>query len=399
VDGRIIERGRVARVRHWGSAVTASPPPPGPWGAQPGPPGFGRPAHGQPPSGPPPPGYPQQGPPPPWYPPPLPPNKGGGAKWLILAALVAVVAVAAAVIVVVLHSNSGANSNGPTNAASDIASANDKGPVTVITQDPTCSAWQSIDKTLGTVTDNGWAQRDPSIPASAWTPEQRSHYEAVGQALRTAADKSVALAKLTPHRVVRELYEQFIAYARSYADHIPTYIPADDEVVRVANSTNSALVTICDSIYFGAAAKRGPLVAPQAPPTRFASVGDPADPRRFLTSAASVCAEWVSTSVKFDDDTATFRSQDFNTPADQWDPAQKVINQAAASTITTFANKADQLSQRSGNAVLSDFAALSAQYYRAFVVAVPNYDSADSYLLGVGANAAATIRTACKAVG
>ena len=41
--------------------------------------------------------------------------------------------------------------------------------------------------------------------------------------MRNAADQTVPLAKLTPHRVMRELYEQFIAYARAYSDAIPTY--------------------------------------------------------------------------------------------------------------------------------------------------------------------------------
>jgi len=378
--------------------MTASPPPPGPWGARYGPPGFGQPAHGQPPSGPPPPGYPPQGPPPPWYPPPLP-SRGGGAKWLILAALVAVVAVAAAVIVVVLHSNSGANSNGPTNAASDIASANDKGPVTVITQDPTCSALTAVDKTLVAVENKGWDQRNPSSPATAWTPEQRSQYEAVAQAMRSAARQTVPLAKLTPHRVMRELYEQFIAYARAYADRIPAYAPPDDDLVGVADSAMNALGAICDSVYFNSAATRGPLVPAPPAPSQTVSPGDPANPKRFLANSNAVCAEWISTSVQFDNDTATFRSQDFNVPASEWTSEQQAANQVAASKMTAFADKAEQLGLRSGNPQLQDFAFLSAQYYRAFVMSVPSYDSADSYLLVVGAQAAATIRIACEAVG
>ncbi len=43
----------------------------------------------------------------------------------------------------------------------------------------------------------------------------------------------VNLAKQTPHRVVRELYEQYIAYGRAYVDSIPTYMPADDVLADV----------------------------------------------------------------------------------------------------------------------------------------------------------------------
>ncbi len=46
-------------------------------------------------------------------------------------------------------------------------------------------------------------------------------YEAVGKAMRNAADQTVNLVKVTPHRVMRELYEQFIAYARAFTDNIP----------------------------------------------------------------------------------------------------------------------------------------------------------------------------------
>ena len=41
--------------------------------------------------------------------------------------------------------------------------------------------------------------------------------------MRNAADQTVNLVKMTPHRVMRELYEQFIAYARAFADAVPTY--------------------------------------------------------------------------------------------------------------------------------------------------------------------------------
>ncbi|WP_343577735.1 hypothetical protein [Mycobacterium sp.] len=300
-----------------------------------------------------------------------------------------------------LHSNSSGDAKNTTTstAASDIASANDKGPVTVITQDPSCSAWEAIGKAFATSTHNGWGQRDPSIPATAWTPEQRSQYEAVGQAMRTAADQTVPLAKLTPHRVMRELYEQFIAYAREYADHISNYAPPDDRLAGVANSTASALGAICDSVAFDAAARRGPLVSPSLQPSQTASPGDLANPQRFLTSANIVCKDWSSAYLQFDDETETFRSQNLNIPASQWTPDQTSASQAAASKMTAFADKADQLGQRSGNPELEDFAALSAQYYRAFVVAVPSYVLADSYLEAAGAYSALTIRAACQVVG
>ena len=111
---------------------------------------------------------------------------------------------------------------------SDIASANDTGPVAIITEDPTCKAYIDIYNSLASIQSNGWnAERRTLGPSSEWTPDQRSHVQAVVTALRNAAEQIVPLAKQTPHRVMRELYEQFVAYGRGYADSSTSYTPVD----------------------------------------------------------------------------------------------------------------------------------------------------------------------------
>lgn len=181
-------------------------------------------------SGPPPPGgAPQWGPQQPWGSPPgAPPPRGGKGKWIFGGlALLAVIAVTVVITVLVVGKNSGTSPSPTSTTAvpSDIASANDKGAATIITEDPTCAATRPINDTLVGQEKNGWDKRDPSVPASAWTPEVRAQFEAVGQAFRNAANQTVTLAKTTPHRVMRELYEQNIAYSRAYADSIATYSP------------------------------------------------------------------------------------------------------------------------------------------------------------------------------
>src|SRR4051794_13454949 len=177
------------------------PPPPNQWGAQP--PTGGQPA-----------GAPQWGPPQqPWGPPPGPPPSGGGkGKWIFGGiALLAVIAVTVVITVLVVGKNSGGGeSPTPTNGnGSDFASANDKGPANIIDGDPTCDSWSRVGTALTAAEEKvAWASRDRSIPASAWTPEQRNMYESVGKAMNDAADQTVGLVKLTPHRVMRELYEQ-----------------------------------------------------------------------------------------------------------------------------------------------------------------------------------------------
>ena len=66
--------------------------------------------------------------------------------------------------------------------------------------------------------------------------QARAQYIAAGQSMRGAAAQTVGLVKLTPHRVMRELYQQFIAYARAYAERMPKYTPADNtwQVPRIA---------------------------------------------------------------------------------------------------------------------------------------------------------------------
>src|SRR3954463_8607927 len=108
----------------------SGPPPPNQWGSQP-------------PTGAEPAGAPQWGPPQPWGPPP----PGGKGKWIFGGiALLAVIAVTVVITVLVVGKDlGGGESPTPTNGdTSDFASANDKGPTNIITEDPTCEAWGRI---------------------------------------------------------------------------------------------------------------------------------------------------------------------------------------------------------------------------------------------------------------
>ena len=158
----------------------------------------------------------------------------------------------------------GGSDNGQGQETAAVASAKDTGPVAVITDDPSCTAWASINNELANSGQGLWNDRDRSVPASAWNPKQRAQFIAAGQSMRSAAAQTVGLVKLTPHRVMRELYQQFIAYARAYSERIPKYTPADNNLAGAANSASSALGSICASISDGPAAARGPLVTPSA---------------------------------------------------------------------------------------------------------------------------------------
>ncbi|RZT24512.1 hypothetical protein EV589_0222 [Mycobacterium sp. BK558] len=355
---------------------------------------------------PPPPQGPPQGPPQ-WNPQQGPPPKGGNkAKWILGGlALLVVVVVSMVATLLVTRSSSGSTTptaSGPPSTsvdASNIASADDREPAGIITDDPTCSAWGPTNAAFVHASDGGWGQRDPTIPADRWTPDQRSQYEAVGAALNAVADRSVQLARQTPHRPMRELYEQFAAYGRAYAERIQNYTAEADQLARVAVSTSSAVTAICDAITYGSAGARMPLVARAAPPTVVANVDDSTRPQRFLTTAGPVCADWLSAVDRFSTDTEAWRTIDPNIPSAQLDERQRDINAAVMPIMQSFATNTQILGRKSKNPVLEDFATLSAQYRRAYVSALPTYTPADNYLQMAAGSAAGAVSGACRAAG
>jgi hypothetical protein len=383
------------------------PPPPNQWGAQP--PTGGQPVGGAQ-WGPQPggqPGAPQWGPQQqPWGPPPGPPPSGGGkSKWIFGGiALLAVIAVTVVITVTVVGKGSGrgesptpTNGNGP-----EFASANDKGSVGIITDDPTCDTWRRINDALAAEEKGvSWPDRDQSVPAAAWTPQQHTMYETVSKAIRGAADQVVGIVKLTPHRVMRELYEQFIAYSHAFAADVPSYTANDKDrgIASAPDNLGLTLTGVCSAIVTGSAGPIAPLVAAAAGPTEASRPGDPAKPQRFLTTSDTVCAEWTSDLAKFFDDTAAWRAVDANIPATQWTSDQKAVNDAAIPRMKALADDLEELGRQSGNATLEDFAVLSAQYWRAYTKALPTYTSSDIYLANAANYSAYVVQVACDVAG
>ncbi|MBU9762941.1 hypothetical protein FR943_03620 [Mycobacterium sp. TNTM28] len=295
--------------------------------------------------------------------------------------------------------NEGPTANTASGSDSEFASANDTGPITIITEDPSCAAWIPINNTFVDTTKNGWRDRDPSIPASAWTPEQRKQYQDVGNALGAAADQTEPLVKLTTHRALRELYAQFIAYARTYADTIPTYTSDDDHLARAATIATKALSAICQAVSFGSAAARVPLVLEGHAPDDVAQPRDPAHSERFLTNPDPVCRDWQAASDQFLTDVADWLKIDPSVPAGQWSTEQKAINDAAIPVMRQSADKLEELGSRSDNPTLQDFATLAAQYRRAYAQAIPTYTTADNHLYDASIFTVGVVNEACKAVG
>ena len=396
------------------------PPPPDSFGSQPptggghsG--GGGTPQHWAPqqPGGPvgPPPGGPPWGPQQPWSgqqqwpggPPPPPQDGGGKAKWII-GALAIVLAIALAVVITVVLVRPDSGGNGPANAGStgadsEFASANDTGPVAIITEDPTCDAWSTIVGSYSrTAKSVNWDDRDVSIPAASWTPEQRTMYETVGSAMTQAADQTVSLVTKTPHRAMRMLYTQFIAYSRAFVERIPAIVGENDDILAGAsNGAGSALTNICSAIQARTAQAVAPLVSGIPAPAKLDSPEDPQSPAKLMSEPNAICSEWVAFVVKFDADTKPWREVSKSIPAKDWTPEQRAVNDAVGPIMLASADEMERIGRQSHDPRVEDLTAVAAQYRRGFALAIPDYKPTDIYLELSTTNIARLVTAACKA--
>ncbi len=379
-------------------------PPQGPYGSQPsgggGPQWGGPPPQGpgaQPPYGPPGGQWPQQ----PWGAQP-PPNKGGKGKWILVGlALVAIIAVSVVGTVLALRPDSGGGNgqqSGTANGGSEFASANDTGPANIITEEPTCEAWGKISDGLEAAAP-GWNDQDYSIPATDWTPEQRTLFEKKSAALTDAIPSVTSIAKQTPHRVMRELYGQYVAYSAAVIDAIPTYSSEDNYIVAASNQLAGALNRICDAIYFRAAQQTAPLIsAPAASSNGHPLSGDiTSEPERFLSGHDDTCKEWLALAEQFDKDSEPWRQISAKIPATAWTPDQKAVMDAVGPVMTAYSDEMEKLGRQSKNMVWEDFATLAAQYMRAYVRGIPTYTVNIGYLSSSSTLISNSIYWACKA--
>jgi hypothetical protein len=215
--------------------------------------------------------------------------------------------------------------------------------------------------------------------------------------MRRGADQAIALAKQTPHRVVRELYEQFIAYGRAYADSVPHYMPRDNELASANINASSALLGICNAIQNGAVS-RSLALDPVGPPTRVAQPGGAGAPERFIASADSSCKSWVTRLDNFNADTADWQKRDGSVPASLWTSEQRALAELTEPVIADYANGMESAGRESGNPAFEDFALAATLYVRGFVSATNSYTSADGWLNYTGFRLANLISSACSAI-
>lgn len=287
---------------------------------------------------------PPQPPPPGWQQAPWPqPPPNNTIKWLLIAvAILSVVAVSIGATLLSTRDNGrGGGSAGPSSSVpSEIASANDTEPAAIITDEPTCKAFHGISGSVADVQANGWGdQRNSLGPSSEWTTAQRDQVQSVATAMRNASDELVNLARQTPHRVVRELYEQYIAYGHAYSASIADYVPTDNYLADVNVSIGNALSGICNAIEYGSSNRSVALSRVDAP-TKLAPVGDPSQTRRFVSSKEPTCRDFIQYEAKFIADTAEWSKLDPKIPGSQMD-SRAASDTNVRACILRFVSRSD----------------------------------------------------------
>lgn len=362
--------------------------------------------------------YPAPRPPGPWPPPPgwAPPPRRTRLWWALGAAalVAAVVATVTGVALTAAHRDGAAGtaasptSSGP--AAAPVASSNDTGPVGIITDEPTCSTWEPIGHTwLVTAPTETWDKTHPGqqlpveIAGAVWNPEQRAAMQKTASATRLAATKTMALTRTTPHRVTRELYEQFIIYGRAFADAIENnYLPAQSALGATAESAFNALVSLCQTVDNGVAAARSSLASALDSPPHPGPPQDLAHPQRFLTTSdLTACGEFRTLSRKYNDN-PTFKDWDKSdhlTPATMWTPEQRALNEAVVPVMVNLADDMQRTVARGNNPVMQDLGDLAAQYQRVYAKALPTHTIFDGELNGVAQYVRYVVKDACDAIG
>lgn len=336
------------------------------------------------------------------------PSSGGGGKgkWIAIGvALIAVIALAVAGTVYALRPDktSHADEKPPvttTTAAPkpEFASAADKGPVNIIVDDPTCAAWEQASRDLAdTAQSVNWVGRDSVVPVADWNDEQKAMYAKVSQAMMRAADQAEKLSKVTPHRVMRELYGQYAAYARFFNGRLPDYGAKDGDVAAGADTLAVAVSDICAAVVNRVAAQVTPPLPNPQPPSKVDGVSAAVVLARMQPSPNPICPDWETSVQKFSDDTADWVKFDPAVPAANWTAEQREIAERLLPVMSANADEVERLGRASNNPTIEDIAVLAAQYFRAFAAVAANYEPADIQLVNTASDLTKVVRLTCTA--
>jgi hypothetical protein len=334
-------------------------------------------------------------------------------RWAVVgaaAALIAATVVAVTVARTPEPRGPAATSAGATATVLPVApSSNDIQPIRIITDEPTCDQWRTISDAWGPNSPLAqWNPDDPNHPArrpaSAWSAEQRAAMTAASGVLQTMAAKTVPLVAATAKRVVRELYEQLIAYSRAYSASLSNYFPdVDIKLGQAFEDTYKILGSACNASHASRSEQNGWITAPSPWPTRTAAPQDPDNPQRFISrSDNSTCGELMATLQAFSDNPVAkdWSKVDDTIPAAQWTPDQKALSAKVATLLHSSNFDIQRIIGETVNPVVQDFGYLALQYRGVFEGLLASYNArSDHQIQQAGSSALRLIADGCNAVG
>lgn len=242
--------------------------------------------------------------------------------------------------------------------------------ITAVTVEPTCGVLVDIDNEKERASSG--IETATKYGANDWSAEQRDIMNKAASATRAAADRLIPAISQTPNRFVRQLYEQYVAASRAFADSVPNYTPSQGGYFYVASFIRNAVESICIVINNGGLNIYAPKVPPidiGRPPPRV----NPNNPPLMMAIQAPNCADWR-------DQRPAYMPGDIRN-----DP--KKANQ--------YADVMLELGRNSANALVYDFAAFAGYYLR--VAALTPTEPRQGYPL-VADSVWAMVEASCRAL-
>ena len=276
-----------------------------------------------------------------------------------------------------------------------MASADDTGPLTILTDEPVCTDYQNTLADVSTAQRQGWADRNPDIPATQWTTTQHTMYEQMADALNTAADHYTLLAHRTPHRIIAELLAISIGSTRAYTNALPHYTATDNKLIRPSNNADHVLTNLCNTITTGSATNRAPLAPPMADPAIRPTPIDPDHPRTLMAKPDPICTNLHAVIDQYHTPLADWRAIETDIPATDWTPQQRDLNNTAAPLLHDQARQYLQLAGHTPDPLIADLLTLAGLYQHLYARTLGTYTPDDRHLYATAVYAIRTVANAC----
>jgi len=154
-----------------------------------------------------------------------------------------------------------------------------------------------------------------------------------------------------------------------------------------SSMTGVGFSNLCAAITYGSAATEAPLVSDPAPPSKLAPAGDPDNPQQFLPQSIATCADWLSSYLKFDADTAAWRRDaDPSIPVANWTPEQAVRVRRGYSYDDGFLRRRPRAWEGIAAIPLSRISRAVSAVPSCLYHAISTYAPADNYLVTTSTN-------------